>query len=308
MNSRQLEYFLAVAKELNFTRAAESMYVSQTAITQQIKALEEQLGVELFERTKRKVVLTPAGLMFQNEAAAVLNRMDMAVTRTLEASTGVNGSLKIGFTLGMANTDLVDRIHTFNRKYPNVALRFKNMSPSTLTNCLKEGELDAALMPMFHEKYYSDLCYNTVFSCNMVLVLPRDHALAKNSSVTWWEIKDEKIILPATPDLQVGEDSLVMENFMQMGIQPNVVELIDDVETIVLMVAANMGVTILPDYLSVPSHFRARVQMIPLSSIKQPFRLIVAWRPENDNPSLHLFLPIIESDYQDNFIEGRGEL
>ena len=73
MNSRQLEYFLAVAHELNFTKAAESMYVSQTAVTQQIKALEEQLGVSLFERTKKKVVLTPAGKVFLQEASSILN-------------------------------------------------------------------------------------------------------------------------------------------------------------------------------------------------------------------------------------------
>ena len=89
MNSRQLEYFLAVAHELNFTKAAESMYVSQTAVTQQIKALEEQLGVSLFERTKKKVVLTPAGKVFLQEASSILNRIDTAVERTREASSGV---------------------------------------------------------------------------------------------------------------------------------------------------------------------------------------------------------------------------
>ena len=77
MNSRQLEYFLAVAHELNFTKAAESMYVSQTAVTQQIKALEEQLGVSLFERTKKKVVLTPAGNVFLQEATLLLKRISV---------------------------------------------------------------------------------------------------------------------------------------------------------------------------------------------------------------------------------------
>ena len=79
MNSRQLEYFLAVAHELNFTKAAESMYVSQTAVTQQIKALEEQLGVSLFERTKKKLVETSAGIVFLEEARLVLNRLETAI-------------------------------------------------------------------------------------------------------------------------------------------------------------------------------------------------------------------------------------
>ena len=88
MNSRQLEYFLAVARELNFTKAAESMFVSQTAVTQQIKVLEEQLGVHLFERTKRKVALTPAGRVFQEEAVDILKRIDLAAQRTRAVSSG----------------------------------------------------------------------------------------------------------------------------------------------------------------------------------------------------------------------------
>ena len=106
MNSRQLEYFLAVAHELNFTKAAESMYVSQTAVTQQIKALEEQLGVSLFERTKKKVVLTPAGNVFLQEATLLLKRMQTAIERTREASSGFIGSLDIGFSIGIGNTGM----------------------------------------------------------------------------------------------------------------------------------------------------------------------------------------------------------
>lgn len=137
MNSRQLEYFLAVAHELNFTKAAESMYVSQTAVTQQIKALEEQLGVSLFERTKKKVVLTPAGKVFLQEASSILNRIDTAVERTREASSGVIGSLEIGFSVGIGNTGLAEKIQAFNEKYPNIAMKFTNQSPSMLLKMLK---------------------------------------------------------------------------------------------------------------------------------------------------------------------------
>ena len=159
MNSRQLEYFLAVAHELNFTKAAESMYVSQTAVTQQIKALEEQLGVSLFERTKKKVVLTPAGKVFLQEASSILNRIDTAVERTREASSGVIGSLEIGFSVGIGNTGLAEKIQAFNEKYPNIAMKFTNQSPSMLLKMLKNGDLDLVLMPMFEERYYQNVLF-----------------------------------------------------------------------------------------------------------------------------------------------------
>ena len=88
MNLQQLEYFLAVAKLLNFTRVAEKYFISQTAVTQQIKSLEEQLGVKLFNRTKRKVELTPAGTVFIEEAQAIINRTKEAITKTQAAATG----------------------------------------------------------------------------------------------------------------------------------------------------------------------------------------------------------------------------
>lgn len=85
------------------------MYVSQTAVTQQIKALEEQLGVSLFERTKKKVVLTPAGNVFLQEATLLLKRMQTAIERTREASSGFIGSLDIGFSIGIGNTGMAGK-------------------------------------------------------------------------------------------------------------------------------------------------------------------------------------------------------
>jgi len=296
MNRRQLEYFLAVARELNFTKAAESLYVSQTAVTQQIRVLEEQLGVQLFARTRRKVELTPAGKVFQSEAMGIMNRMDAAIQRTREASSGFVGSLNIGFTIGIGNTKISDRIQAFNRKYPNIVMRFKNLSPSVLLRQLKEGELDLALMPMFQEKYYAGICFRTVMRDHYVTILPRNHVLAQNQFLTWKDLKDEPLILAATPGSEIGEDLDIIESFIQSGLQPNVADHIEDVETIMFMISANLGVTILPAYMAIPAASRGKIVTIPIGMSKDQVDIIAAWMPEQENPSLEKILPFLDEN------------
>lgn len=299
MNSRQLEYFLAVARELNFTKAARSMYVSQTAVTQQIKALEEQLGVSLFERTKKKVVLTPAGKVFQAEAAKILKRIDIAVERTREASSGFIGTLDIGFAIGIGNTGLAERIQAFNQKYPNIAMKFKSMSPSMLLKSLKAGEVDLVMTPMFEEKYFEGVSYKKVGWDNLTAVFPQTHLLAQKSYVTRKDLKDENLILACTPDSEVGEDEKIIQTFWKLGYHPNIVAKIEDIETILLMLSANMGVTILPAYLTIPLRSRGRLAAVPFGGIDDQIDIVVAWMPGQENPSLEKILPFLEGDVRE---------
>jgi len=100
MNLNQLRYFVSVAQSGSFTKAAANHYISQTAITQQIHALEDNIGTKLLDRNSRPVALTPAGKVFLKEAREILSKMDTALVRTREASTGLEGELKIGYTKG----------------------------------------------------------------------------------------------------------------------------------------------------------------------------------------------------------------
>ena len=112
MNTNQLKYFVAVAEYRSFTKAANQYYISQTAITQQIHALEESMNVQLFNRSSRPVALTPAGRIFFLEAKAILERMETAVSKVKDASTGLVGTLRIGYTKGYERSDL-SNIPTF---------------------------------------------------------------------------------------------------------------------------------------------------------------------------------------------------
>ena len=106
MNLNQLRYFVSVAESQSFTKAAINHYISQTAITQQIKALEDKIGTPLLDRNTRPISLTPAGKTFLGEAKAILERMDMAIYKTVESSTGLSGTLKIGYTKGYEKSNI----------------------------------------------------------------------------------------------------------------------------------------------------------------------------------------------------------
>ena len=126
MNLNQLKYFIAVAEQQSFTKAATQYYISQTAITQQVHALEVSLGTKLIDRTTRPISLTPGGKIFFAEARSIIRHMDTAVWRTREASHGLMGTLRIGYMKGYEQSDLPKHLRNFHREYPNILITCPN--------------------------------------------------------------------------------------------------------------------------------------------------------------------------------------
>ena len=120
MNTNQLRYFVTAAECRSFTKAADQFYITQTAITQQIHALEDSLGVPLFDRSSRPISLTPAGSAFLSDARSILGRIDQAVNRIQEVSTGMVGTLRIGYTKGFERSNFSNSLRFFHNKYPNI--------------------------------------------------------------------------------------------------------------------------------------------------------------------------------------------
>ena len=206
------------------------------------------------------------------------------------------GSLEIGFSVGIGNTGLAEKIQAFNEKYPNIAMKFTNQSPSMLLKMLKNGDLDLVLMPMFEERYYQNVEVRRLSTERMSAVFPRTHVLAQKPYVTRADLKDENLILACTPESEIGEDKRIIETFWKRGYHPNVVAKIEDVETILLMLSANMGVTILPSYLSIPLQSRGRLVSVPFGGPEDTIDIIAAWMPQTENPSLEKILPFLEEN------------
>ena len=140
MNRNQLKYFVAAAESRSFTKAAEQSYISQTAITQQIRLLEEALGCPLFDRSTRPVSLTPAGTIFLREAKGILERMSRAQERVHDASTGLSGTLRVGYVRGYERSDLSAHIRQFHQQNGNVLITFYRCSTDALAAGLLHHE------------------------------------------------------------------------------------------------------------------------------------------------------------------------
>src|SRR5215510_9053027 len=128
MELRHLRYFVAVAEELHFGRAAARLHIVQPALSRQIRALEEEMGLTLFERDRRRVALTPAGSVFLNEARVLLGHVNRAVEAARRAARGELGSLRISYVPAMVTTGLPEIVRGFRRRFPGVDMRLQEMS------------------------------------------------------------------------------------------------------------------------------------------------------------------------------------
>jgi len=284
MNTKQIEYFLAVADELSFTRAAEKLYISQTAVTQQIQSLEELMGVKLFHRTKKKVELTQAGLIFQVEGKQILDSINNAFVHARTVSEGTVGGIEIGFT-NYAGNILGNSLQEFRDRYPSIKIQFTSYNPSVLLDRLRAGELDLIFTPIFDPCVYEGCYIQEVDRLSLMVVLPIHHPLAGKHFLTRMDLLQEKLILACTPDSKIGEDRIIINSFLETGHQPNIVDKIEDVETILLMVNVNMGISILPSYVSLPVSNDRRIVGIPYEpDLKAPYAAVCM--EDNNNPAL----------------------
>lgn len=250
MHIRQLEYFLAVSEQLNFTKAAKQFYISQTAVTLQIKSLEEELGVKLFNRTNRHVELTPAGKTFQEDARAILRRTRDAMERARRADTVFTGHLKIGFVKGYEKTNLSDLLADFHAKYPNISLSFTRENVSELYDGILNGSLDV----IFNLRYSMDdlehMDFVVIRHYPLLAVMPASHPFAHRTAIRWSELKGYPLVDIKQNNSRYGESATISNAFINAGFLPNIQYTSDDIETSLLAIAAGLGYALLPGYIT----------------------------------------------------------
>ncbi len=298
MNINQLKYFIAVAESQNFTRAAEQFFISQTAITQQIKALEETLDVQLFDRTKRPIALTPAGKVFRREAKAVIERFNSAAAKTRAASTGVVGELRLGYTKGYEKAALPDMMRSFHASYPNILITCFRDDTDELAAGLKNDKYDVIFTwdsTDIQQEDNINVISRETFP--LMVALFADHPFAYKKALTRFEIKNEAIIyMSPSRDGQSYGDRRYYEQYRNAGYMPNIVQISNDIESINIMVAAGVGISILPEY-ATRRQEEGHVVYIPLVGTDEHMEIISATKTDNGNPALQNFLDWFE-DYK----------
>lgn len=292
MNINQLKYFVAVAEHRSFTKAATQYYLSQTAITQQIHALEKSIGNPLIDRNTRPISLTPAGEVFLNEAKAILNRMDVALLRTREASTGLVGTLRIGYTKGYEHSSLVNRLRSFRHAYPGVFVTCHRCDTDTLAAGLLNGDYDIIFTwDSTNLSQDGRASLQLVEHARLVVALYGAHPFARRQSLSRIDLKNEKILFmsPSGTGTSFG-DMHYIELYRKAGYQPNIIFNSSDIESILMMVAAEEGITIFPSYCISRLTTSDNIVYIPLDGDEEFEEILAAWRTDDVSPSLQYFL------------------
>lgn len=292
MNINQLKYFVAVAEQRSFTKAANQYYLSQTAITQQIHALESTLEVQLLDRNTRPVALTPAGTIFLQEAKAILTRMDTAVSRTRDASTGLVGSIRIGYAKGYERSDLSNKLRAFHRAYPNILLTCFRCDTDRLAAGLLNSEFDIIFgWDSTNLRQDPQVETRLMERARLVAALYGGHALAQRTSLRRTELKNERILYmtPSSTGDSFG-DAYFMQLYQRAGYQPNILLRSNDTESILMMVAAEEGVSILPAYCTDKLDHADNLVFVPLEGEEEHEEILAIWRREDASQALRRFL------------------
>jgi DNA-binding transcriptional LysR family regulator len=287
MELRQLRYFIAVAEAQSFTRAAERLHIAQPALSVQVRRLEDELGVDLLDRSRRAIRLTAAGDIMLAEARRLLGALSHMTELARQAGSGDVGRLAIGFVPSAANEALPPILRRYRATHPGVALSLREMPPDLLVRGLHEGRLDVAFLYLPFDD--PTLSTTTVAREAFVAALPADHPLATGERLDVARLAGEPFILPARHGMP-GLHAEVLRLCREAGFSPRPVQ--EDVwlvQTIIGLVAAGIGVALLPSNVQALRHRDVAYKALAVDA-PHAVELAAVWRRDHSSPVLLGFL------------------
>jgi len=242
MELRHLRYFVALAQELSFTRAAERLHVSQPPLSQQIRALEEELGTQLFARTSRRVELTAAGEVFLGHAKAILERVEQASGQARAIGAGTSGHLEIGLSGSLLLGPLPRLIASYRQTFPDVAVVLHEMTPAAQLAALRERRIDLS----FSRTAVNDAVFASELAWRdpVVVALPRGHRLARRRDFELAELRDEPFVMLRIDSS--GFAQYLHACCVDAGFAPRASQQVVESQAIPSLVAAGLGVALVP--------------------------------------------------------------
>jgi DNA-binding transcriptional LysR family regulator len=287
---RHLRYFVAVAEELHFGKAARRLGIAQPPLSLQIQRLEAELGVPLFERTSRRVELTAAGHRLLKEGKRLLDDFASATDAARRAARGETGSITVAFAASVMFLSLPKIIRRFREDFPHVRLELRELSTGLQIEALRAGDLDIGFLrePPPDEAFATE----TVMRERLVLALSKRHQLASRKRVRLADVaNDDFVLFPR--DLSPGLHAHVFAMCAEAGVHPRVVQTSRELYTTICLVEAGVGVTIIPESVQ-----KMGWRGVRYFTVRSPFaitRIDAAWRPDSRNPIVPSFVAIAQS-------------
>lgn len=295
MDINQLRYFRAVAETLNFTRAANSLYMSQTTLSYQISSLEKELGVSLFNRSHSGTKLTPAGCKLLEYIPQLLGLVDEAVNATIFANRGFTDVLRIGFLGSHEQHFLPHLVSEFNDRYPDVDVILRQGSPRHLMDLLISKSLDFIFTISKEETMDVEGVEVDMFDeLPLVAIMRKDNPLADRSHLERRELAGEKLCF-------LGEDEGPMLNkhfvksFQGHGVEKPFIDTRTTMESVITIIEARGYVTVAPKCLM--ENRGGSIVAVPMVGEDEFVHQVSAWRIDNDNPWVDVFRELAKEQF-----------
>lgn len=293
IHTRQLRYFMELAKCLNFTKAAMNLYIAQPALSQQIADLEKQLGVTLFIRNSRSVSLTPAGQVLLDACPEIFSKLENTQKQMLLAQAGLKGSLKIGFLDNFSDI-LPNILYQFTQLYPDVKVELYSSNIADLKAALHEGNLDVVFGFINYLDFGEDIPeFNVLHQEAMSIVVPKSHPFAITGCKDYTLLRNEPFfivndqVIPKFPQM-------IQDICTEFGIRAKrFVQSNNTMKSILIQVDAGLGIAFLPSRLEALDY--KNVVFSPLEGKNWDFGAL--WLSRNQNAALPLFLDLLEKKF-----------
>ncbi len=287
MELRHLRYFVAVAEEQNVTRAAARLHVSQPPLSRQIRDLEEELGVALFDHGAKALRLTEAGRVFLTEARAVVQRADEAVQTVRAVAGGQRGEIHVGYAPSLTVELLPNTLRVFQQANPGVRVRLHDLSTQEMLRGLRDGKLHVALLVQLAAKVMAGLVFEELRRYAVCVAAHPAHPLARALKVRPEQVASERLIAYTLADYPEYHAWLA-EFFAPLKRPPQIAEEHDSATSLIASVEAGRGVALVQqgfDCLTGP-----RLKVRPLTPAPPPFVVGIAYRKDVRSPAADSFI------------------
>ena len=290
---KQLKYFLAVAEEKSFSRAAERLHISQPPLSQQIMKLENELGVKLFARTTRTFELTVAGKALMSEAADLLGRMRMTIDTIRQIDRGEVGRLRVGIVGSAMWGPIPTLLEEFQSKLPQVTWTLHELGPTAQHEALLARQVDVGFWReprleedvLKHDNLRQELCFRE----DVCVAVNEHHPLAKMEAIELLDIANEPMLTLALD--KSAFPRYLIECCVKAGFQPTIFQEASEPQTLLAMVGAGLGVTLIPETTSRIGW--PGVVFVPIRTNPPSANLYVTYPAHDDAPVVRAFLNII---------------
>lgn len=290
--TRHMRYFVAVAEELNFHRAADRLNMTQPALWRQIRDLEAGLGATLLHRDGRAISLTAAGVAFLEDCGDILERMERTCQRVRGIADGQTGTLNIAFNeIAGRREELPRFLRAFGDAFPGVSIQLQVLMSQSQVEALRGGSVDAGFL--FRRRGdRSDFRTCRIAEDDYAVALPRDHPLARKPALVLADLAGEPLIMP-NPRTNGAVHDRFQSAFRKVGVAPLISQFADNENAIINLVSAGMGLAFLN--ISCRLGEGRGVVLRPIPDLSMPLDLELAWMATNPNPALANFVSLVVS-------------